>query len=874
MKVNISILILLINFVGIAQNQNTQSSDQIPFYRDSTLFIEGDPRPYSDQMDEIISQLDKSEITTGILADKSVLLTSMHEFNGIKSKTISSKKWKGIYRQLYNAKTGFNTLISPDSLPKSNFNNVEGIDVVPLAMMNIDYNQFVENALANGNLQLVNRKLRRIKFNEPLYDKKKVFAIAPLKDQLYSGDVIFKLSSELIMENSNNKISSIEIDFGDGNGYLNTFGGRSSGQEREIEVNYSSVGEKIIKAKVTLSNGKTLRSRSKFNIRSLSEISYDTYIPVSGSWNGGTYTANAYVIYGCGNNNKLRKPVIVTDGFDPGNKRNFPGIYEYFNRENLVEKLIADGYDVIILDFDKGAGYIQRNAHVLISTVNEVNKQLEENESYEQLVIVGPSMGGIITRYALSYMEQNNLNHNTRLYISFDSPHLGANIPLGLQYWLRFFANKVKEQGAIEGKERIYSIACQQLLSYHINKSDYRTNLINDKYYSFPSQCRKVAFSNGSRNNADHLFEPGTQLIDYSYVFLGFGVKGHAWALPQKGTSNKKIFKGLYMPPSEAVGYGLKVKSTGKNLPLDGASGGYFNTAEKIYTADDDPKSTSPGNIKGDHPHHCFIPTVSALSLSPFQVNSKFNVGSFPNYPKVNNPFLSPFDAIYASSSNTEHMNITSEIAGWFKDEIGEASSYIYLQNRTVANYDYFNARKKIYAGNDVTSSISNDDFIVKNNTGLVTLKAGEEIHLEKGTEIRPTGNGTAYIFIDPYECNGFQGRSFSVSQNSTFEEIDLEDSNIEPDLQTQSSDNLHISAFPNPFNEYVNVEYVLEEQSDVEISIFNVKGEQVKQLSKQKLNIGKHNLILDTKDLVAGLYLCVINQHGKRNKTVKIQKL
>ena len=46
-------------------------------------------------------------------------------------------------------------------------------------------------------------------------------------------------------------------------------------------------------------------------------------------------------------------------------------------------------------------------------------------------------MGGQISRYALAYMEANNIEHNTRLWVSIDSPHLGANIPIGLQTLVR-----------------------------------------------------------------------------------------------------------------------------------------------------------------------------------------------------------------------------------------------------------------------------------------------------------------------------------------------------------------------------------------------------------------------------------------------------
>ena len=45
-------------------------------------------------------------------------------------------------------------------------------------------------------------------------------------------------------------------------------------------------------------------------------------------------------------------------------------------------------------------------------------------------------MGGLISRYALGYMWRKNIDHDTRLYISFDAHHVGANVPIGFSICL------------------------------------------------------------------------------------------------------------------------------------------------------------------------------------------------------------------------------------------------------------------------------------------------------------------------------------------------------------------------------------------------------------------------------------------------------
>ncbi|MEO6868804.1 MAG: hypothetical protein ABI168_04110, partial [Ginsengibacter sp.] len=59
----------------------------------------------------------------------------------------------------------------------------------------------------------------------------------------------------------------------------------------------------------------------------------------------------------------------------------------------------------------------------------------------QQNVVMGISMGGLVSRYCLAKMTKENHSPQTRLLITHDSPHLGANIPLGLQYLINDFAN-------------------------------------------------------------------------------------------------------------------------------------------------------------------------------------------------------------------------------------------------------------------------------------------------------------------------------------------------------------------------------------------------------------------------------------------------
>ena len=252
---------------------------------------------------------------------------------------------------------------------------------------------------------------------------------------------------------------------------------------------------------------------------------------------------------------KLKKPIIIIDGFDPGDKRqiqrkDYPqsgngkyipgesrsieemmtygsdGNGDGFGDQGLIPKLRSLGYDVIIVnnptyttagkEIDGGADYIERNGLNLVSLIEDVNQEVATHGNGEKLVIVGPSMGGQISRYALAWMEKNGKDHNTRLWISMDSPHLGANIPIGVQSLVHMLATVQNVRSARDFYfKQLKSVAAQQqLIEQHLpyNNPSHLNNgsLVRQRYQrdltanglpgsnGYPQNLRKIAIANGS----------------------------------------------------------------------------------------------------------------------------------------------------------------------------------------------------------------------------------------------------------------------------------------------------------------------------------------------------------------------------------------
>jgi hypothetical protein len=127
-----------------------------------------------------------------------------------------------------------------------------------------------------------------------------------------------------------------------------------------------------------------------------------------------------------------------------------------------IEKFLDQGRDIILIDFHDGSDWIQKNGILLELAIDKVNNMKAGCDNPQPNVVIGASMGGQIARYTLAKMEQMGKCHDTKTYVSFDSPHNGAFISLGLQATAWFTAH-VKD-GDPESWNKLHRPAAQQLL--------------------------------------------------------------------------------------------------------------------------------------------------------------------------------------------------------------------------------------------------------------------------------------------------------------------------------------------------------------------------------------------------------------------------
>jgi hypothetical protein len=276
----------------------------------------------------------------------------------------------------------------------------------------------------------------------------------------------------------------------------------------------------------TLNNFDPLTANSKASY-------FSNTVNAQGVMNSTKGEAQAYIRFGKNHNGKIVRPIIYVDGIDfnsntdivhdvslGGSETSESNIIRYGSTgwdvfamgvepsESITgeteafrkypehfDKMYEEGYDVIFLDFKEGATYMQKNAEVLIELLKRINgtssqstlfperKKVATNGILYENIVVGASMGGQVAKYALAKMEYEERNlsgpsHCTKMYVSFDSQHKGAVIPLGIQSAAWYASQTCLDAGLWN---KLNQPAARQLLVEHLS-SLVGSNEVNIRY--------------------------------------------------------------------------------------------------------------------------------------------------------------------------------------------------------------------------------------------------------------------------------------------------------------------------------------------------------------------------------------------------------
>ncbi|GLX52490.1 hypothetical protein Shyhy01_54400 [Streptomyces hygroscopicus subsp. hygroscopicus] len=359
----------------------------------------------------------------------------------------------------------------------------------------------------------------------------------------------------------------------------------------------------------------------------------------------------AWVFHGQGNPGLVR-PVIISDGFSLG-RSELDKLYQFLESDYpFISELRRRGRDVILLGYNERTAAIQTNARAATAAILRADA---EKLGGERLVVGGFSMGGLVTRYALAELESQRIDHQTGTYFSFDTPHRGATIPVGVQafsYFIPFPGNAFARQ--------MDSPAARQMLWQHYDKdtgkigvAPERRQLLDElaRLGGWPRIPRLLGVANG-RGDGVGLPEvrPGETALRVERIYPGTTFYTQA-----QGDDVTAAYLNRRFPKAE------KTITTNGFPEVDGAPGGTLHT----YRILADALEKAGGTVDLRHPDICFVPTVSAVSVRDIgrQEDLYVNVDGLP-------PDESDLDDFLCSSTTTTHTAVTGELGGWLVDRL------------------------------------------------------------------------------------------------------------------------------------------------------------------------------------------------------------
>lgn len=401
------------------------------------------------ELANLFQYLNPSNIPTGYLMEWGTDMIDKDDLNGILTDSnfvnnldLVRMVYADVYSARYNAVSP--TMISPDALN----NLIEATNGESnLVMIYGQYAITNPNSINNGWLTYNRNRLIETGTGSP-YNLQQVWAAYPTK-QVYSNTVTLSYNPLLYFNNNGVSISNLYLDFGNGYSLLQP--------NTSLSNTYAdSTGIKIIKIKAVLSNGVQMETQmlvqvevsesNNSNRYGLADLNNpDFTVPAQAGVHAG---CKVYVRRSIGTPaNQILKPFIVVEGLDinsalPKEVDNYQVNRFIDEISNLVGYNFSQqldnvaNYDLIFVDWGNGVGDIPGNAVALEAVIDWVNQQKASSNSNQQNVIMGISMGGLISRYCLANMVKRSPRKptGTRLLLTMDSPHQGSYIPLALQH--------------------------------------------------------------------------------------------------------------------------------------------------------------------------------------------------------------------------------------------------------------------------------------------------------------------------------------------------------------------------------------------------------------------------------------------------------
>ncbi|MEP7170618.1 MAG: T9SS type A sorting domain-containing protein [Bacteroidota bacterium] len=192
---------------------------------------------------------------------------------------------------------------------------------------------------------------------------------------------------------------------------------------------------------------------------------------------------------------------------------------------------------------------------------------------------------------------------------------------------------------------------------------------------------------------------------------------------------------------------------------------------------------------------------------------------------------------------------------------------YLSLADRSYYTSDAIGA----YFSNTAITGIMNTDTLpfipqIDFNLGLNT----DTVNWIQISENFTAMGGESYVIIGNYKSDSLTNSFlFNNSGNLAYSYFYIDDVSLTPCTSIEEQNqNAAIKIFPNPTNNFITIHYSLSSPNQTTLSLFNLYGQKLKTIFNEKQPAGEHEIRIDMKDLVQGVYFVKMNIGPEKNGT------
>ena len=576
-------------------------------------------------VEQLFQPLDMNDVPTGYFFPKAGGFWGLGRFQGDAQTGITENDlFLNLYERIEVMDVSDNNYELPPVGPlETAVDNYSGQGPLPLMLLFHTYNDVKDEALNDNILDFTNEQfVPGPNYSAGAYRERRVVTMSPYYNQtgestielvLYPGDVYGNRIGEIVQY-----------------AYLGPSGSEIITPGVPFSVDLTAPGANTLEFQITDNNGNTFLARTNIDLQpSIQANTYNAVPDASFTLQASTNLIETDLVDGttvdmffaC---DRLYRPLIVVEGFNDGeiiSNVNSASFFEKFpfneitigsSDYSLDDLMAIEGYDIVYIDFQNATRDMRHNARVLREVIYRVNAMKAENGSDEPNVVMGLSMGGLISKYALRKAATDGEDDvwNVSKFISWDSPLRGNNFPLSFQYALDFIANyrmlgvrkvkrfkfnleiageKKRDRWLEKAEDLLNSPAATQLTFYHYNALESHGGGYPFSYNINPSQvpnyddfpvnffhqhnahlaffdemngfsdmtCEQISMSNGAETGQQQRIAPSAKMIE-----LNLGPADISYSILTEAIDDGLgIFAGLIsIPVSLGLAGGSKVK--------------------------------------------------------------------------------------------------------------------------------------------------------------------------------------------------------------------------------------------------------------------------------------------------------------------------